>query len=55
MIRRIAIDGYKSLQGVEVSLEPLNVVIGPNGAGNKARLREAARSGGGPAPLGGVE
>ena len=40
MIRRIAIDGYKSLQGVEVSLEPLTVVIGPNGAG-KSNLLDA--------------
>ena len=40
MIRRIAIDGYKSLQGVEVSLEPLTVVIGPNAAG-KSNLLDA--------------
>ena len=40
MIRRIAIDGYKSLQGVEVPLEPLTVVIGPNAAG-KSNLLDA--------------
>ena len=40
MIRRIAIDGYKSLQGVETSLEPLTVVIGPNAAG-KSNLLDA--------------
>lgn len=40
MIRRIAIQGYKSLRDVEVSLEPLTVVIGPNAAG-KSNLLDA--------------
>lgn len=33
MLKRIRIDGYKSLTDVEVSLEPLTVLFGPNAAG----------------------
>jgi len=33
VINRISIQGYKSLQSVEVSLEPLTVLFGPNSAG----------------------
>lgn len=33
MIRRIKIQGYKSLEDVEVSLRPLSVLFGPNAAG----------------------
>ena len=29
MIRRIAIQGYKSLQDVNLHLDPLTIVIGP--------------------------
>lgn len=40
MIRRIAIRGYKSLQGVDLCLDPLTIVIGPNAAG-KSNLLDA--------------
>ena len=40
MIRRIAIRGYKSLQGVDLPLEPLTIVVGPNAAG-KSNLLDA--------------
>ncbi|MDI6782450.1 MAG: AAA family ATPase, partial [bacterium] len=33
MIKRIKIDGYKSLSNFEVELTPLSVVFGPNAAG----------------------
>jgi predicted ATPase len=33
MIRRIRIDGYKSLHDFEVELNPLSVIFGPNAAG----------------------
>lgn len=33
MLKRIKISGYKSLKGIEVSLQPLSVLFGPNGAG----------------------
>lgn len=33
MIRRIFIDGYKSLSGLDVRLRPLSVLFGPNAAG----------------------
>lgn len=33
MLKRIRIDGYKSLTDAEVSLEPLTVLFGPNAAG----------------------
>ncbi len=33
MIRRLRIQGYKSLRSVEVPLEPLTVLIGLNAAG----------------------
>ncbi len=38
MIRRIAIRGYKSLKHVDLRLEPLTVVIGPNAAGKSNLL-----------------
>jgi predicted ATPase len=40
MIRRVRIQGYKSLRNVEVELEPLTVFIGPNAAG-KSNLFDA--------------
>ena len=40
MIRRIAIQGYKSLQDVKLDLDPLTIVIGPNAAG-KSNLLDA--------------
>ena len=40
MIRRIAIQGYKSLQDADLRLEPLTIVIGPNAAG-KSNLLDA--------------
>ncbi len=40
MIRRIAIRGYKSLEHVDLRLEPLTIVIGPNAAG-KSNLLDA--------------
>ncbi|MDX1545690.1 MAG: AAA family ATPase [Rhodothermales bacterium] len=33
MIRRVHIKGYKSLQDVEIKLQPLTVLVGPNAAG----------------------
>ena len=33
MLKRIHIDGYKSLTNIEVNLEPLTVLFGPNAAG----------------------
>jgi len=33
MLKRMRIDGYKSLMGVDVSLKPLTVLFGPNAAG----------------------
>lgn len=40
MIRRIRIQGYKSLKDVEMELEPLTVIIGPNAVG-KSNLLDA--------------
>ncbi len=40
MIRRIAIRGYKSLQDVDLRLDPLTIVLGPNAAG-KSNLLDA--------------
>ena len=40
MIRRIAIRGYKSLQDVDLRLDPLTIVIGLNAAG-KSNLLDA--------------
>ncbi len=40
MITRLEVDGFKSLQGFAVDLEPLTVFIGPNGAG-KSNILEA--------------
>jgi predicted ATPase len=40
MIRRIRIDGYKSLRGVELALRPLTLIMGPN-AGGKSNLFDA--------------
>lgn len=42
MIRRIFVDGYKSLRNVELELQPLTVIIGPNAAG-KSNLFDAMR------------
>jgi predicted ATPase len=33
MIRRVFVDGYKSLRNVELELHPLTVVVGPNASG----------------------
>ena len=38
MIRRITIQGYKSLRDVDLDLDPLTVVIGPNAAGKSNLL-----------------
>lgn len=38
MIRRLRVRGYKSLDGVEVTFEPLTVVFGPNAAGKSNLL-----------------
>jgi predicted ATPase len=40
MLRRIRIHGYKSLDGVELELDDLTVVVGPNAAG-KSNLLDA--------------
>ena len=40
MIRRVKIQGYKSLKDVEIKLQPLTVFIGPNAAG-KSNLFDA--------------
>ncbi|MBN1936003.1 MAG: AAA family ATPase [Anaerolineae bacterium] len=40
MIKRVHVQGYKSLRNVEVQLAPLTVVIGPNAAG-KSNLLDA--------------
>ena len=40
MIRRVKIEGYKSLRQVELKLEPLTVIFGPNAAG-KSNLFDA--------------
>jgi len=40
MIRRVKIQGYKSLKDIEVELQPLTVIIGPNAAG-KSNLFDA--------------
>lgn len=34
MLTRLEIDGFKSLRDFEIDLEPLTVLVGPNGAGN---------------------
>lgn len=40
MITRLEIDGFKSLQGFAIDLDPLTVLIGPNSAG-KSNILEA--------------
>lgn len=40
MIRRVSVDGYKSLKRVELELRPLTVILGPNAAG-KSNLFDA--------------
>ncbi|WP_437951557.1 AAA family ATPase [Sorangium sp. So ce296] len=40
MITRIEIDGFKSLRGFALDLEPLTAIVGPNGAG-KSNLLDA--------------
>lgn len=40
MITRLEVDGFKSLRGFAVDLEPFTVLIGPNGAG-KSNILEA--------------
>jgi len=40
MIRRVKIQGYKSLKDIEIELQPLTVIIGPNAAG-KSNLFDA--------------
>jgi predicted ATPase len=40
MIRRIKVKGYKSLQDIDIKLEPLTVILGPNAAG-KSNLLDA--------------
>lgn len=40
MIRRVSVQGYKSLRDVDIQLEPLTVIIGPNAAG-KSNLLDA--------------
>jgi predicted ATPase len=40
MIRRVRIQGYKSLKNIEIQLQPLTVIIGPNAAG-KSNLFDA--------------
>lgn len=40
MIRRVKVQGYKSLQDIDIELKPLTVVLGPNAAG-KSNLFDA--------------
>ena len=40
MITRIEVDGFKSLRGFALDLEPLTAILGPNGAG-KSNILEA--------------
>ncbi|WP_437711062.1 ATP-binding protein [Sorangium sp. So ce448] len=40
MITRIEVDGFKSLRGFALDLEPLTAIVGPNGAG-KSNLLDA--------------
>lgn len=40
MIRRIKVQGYKSLQDIDIKLKPLTVILGPNAAG-KSNLLDA--------------
>lgn len=42
MIRRVFVDGYKSLRNVDLKLDRLTVVVGPNAAG-KSNLFDALR------------
>jgi len=42
MIRRVSVNGYKSLWNVELELQPLTVIIGPNASG-KSNLFDALR------------
>ncbi|MCS7183708.1 MAG: AAA family ATPase, partial [Thermoanaerobaculum sp.] len=42
MIMRVFVDGYKSLRNVELELQPLTVIVGPNAAG-KSNLFDALR------------
>lgn len=42
MIRRVYVDGYKSLRKVELHLQPLTVIVGPNAVG-KSNLFDALR------------
>jgi predicted ATPase len=42
MLRRVHIQGYKSLQSVELELQPLTLIIGPNASG-KSNLFDALR------------
>ncbi|MCL6613544.1 MAG: AAA family ATPase [Firmicutes bacterium] len=42
MLRRVFVDGYKSLKNVELKVQPLTVVIGPNASG-KSNLFDALR------------
>ena len=46
MIRKLSIDGFKSLAKVELELGRVNVLIGENGAG-KSNLLEALAFGAG--------
>ena len=38
MLKRVHVKGYKSLADVEVKLEPLTVLFGPNAAGKSSFL-----------------
>src|SRR3972149_3096599 len=40
MIKRIKVQGYKSLRDVDIKLKPLTVIIGPNAVG-KSNLLDA--------------
>jgi predicted ATPase len=42
MITRVSVQGYKSLKDVDIKLDPLTVVIGPNAAG-KSNLLDALK------------